>query len=120
VSLRVLPLPNLQELAGFPVQALTLWKAEAVEVTQGEELIGDYSKNGLTHRQWCTACGRHLQQRHSEGGLVNVFAATLPAFPFAPEVHVNYESTVLPIEDGARKLKDFAEESGGSGETVAE
>jgi hypothetical protein len=35
-------------------------------------------------------------------------------------VHVNYESTLLPIEDGVPKLKDFPEELGGSGETVAE
>ena len=34
--------------------------------------------------------------------------------------HVNYESTVLPIRDGLPKLKDFPEELGGSGETLAE
>ena len=53
-------------------------------------------------------------------GVVDVYAATIPAFPFAPEVHVNYESTVLPIKDGLPKLKDFPEEMGGSGETIAE
>jgi len=35
-------------------------------------------------------------------------------------VHVNYESTVLPIKDGLPKLKDFPKELGGSGETLAE
>jgi hypothetical protein len=102
-----------------PVQAFTLRKAEAVKVTQGEDLVGSYSKNGLTHRQWCTACGGHLLQRHPEWGLVNVFAATIPAFTFVPEVHVNYASTV-PIKDGVPKLKDFPEELGGSGESIAE
>ena len=53
-------------------------------------------------------------------GLVDVYAATIPAFPFTPELHVNYESTVLRMKDGLPKLKDFPEELGGSGETVAE
>jgi hypothetical protein len=52
--------------------------------------------------------------------LVDVYAATIPAFPFTPGVHVNYESTVLPMKDGLPKLKDFPEELGGSGETIAE
>jgi hypothetical protein len=46
--------------------------------------------------------------------------ATIPSFPFAPGVHVNYGSTVLPIQDGLPKLKDFPAELGGSGETLAE
>ena len=57
---------------------------------------------------------------HPRWNLVDVYAATIPAFPFEPEVHVNYESTVLPIKDGLPKLKDFPEEMGGSGETLAE
>jgi hypothetical protein len=52
--------------------------------------------------------------------VVDVYASTIPAFPFAPEVHVNYESTVLRMKDGLPKLRDFPEELGGSGETVAE
>ena len=47
-------------------------------------------------------------------------AATIPSFPFAPGVHVNYESTVLPMKDGLPKLKDFPAELGGSGEALAE
>jgi len=37
-----------------------------------------------------------------------------------PGVHVNYESTVLPMKDGLPKLRDFPTELGGSGETMAE
>jgi hypothetical protein len=50
-------------------------------------------------------------------GLVDVYAATIP---FTPGVHVNYQSTVLPMNDGLPKLKDFPTELGGSGETMAE
>jgi hypothetical protein len=35
-------------------------------------------------------------------------------------VHVNYESTVLPMKDGLAKVKDFPEEFGGSGVTLPE
>jgi hypothetical protein len=59
-------------------------------------------------------------QRHPHWDLVNVFAPTIPAFPFVPEVHVNYASTVLPIKDGLPKLKDFPKELDGSGESVPE
>ena len=104
----------------LPVGAGPLWKPDAVKVTQGEDQIGEYHKNERSYRQWCKVCGGHLLTRHPEWGLVDVYAATIPAFPFEPEVHVNYESTVLPIKDGLPKLKDFPEAMGGSGETLAE
>jgi hypothetical protein len=103
-----------------PVNAFTLWKPGAVEVTQGEEHIGEYNKNERSYRQWCTVCGGHLLTRHPEWDLVDVYAATIPTLPFTPGVHVNYESTVLPMKDGLPKLRDFPKEFGGSGETIAE
>jgi hypothetical protein len=51
--------------------------------------------------------------------LVDVYAATIPDFPFQPGIHVNYESTVLPMKDGLPKFKDMPEPNG-SGETIAE
>jgi hypothetical protein len=103
-----------------PVNAFTLWPPEAVKVTQGEELIGEFHNNERSYRQWCTVCGGHLLTRHPGWGLVDVYAATIPTFPFTPGVHVNYESTVLPINDGLPKLKDFPAELGGSGEAFVE
>ena len=38
-----------------PVNAFTLWKPEAVEVTQGEDQIGEYHQNERSYRQWCKA-----------------------------------------------------------------
>jgi hypothetical protein len=58
--------------------------------------------------------------RHPQWGLVDVFAATIPDFPFQPGVHANYASSVLPMKDGLPKFKDFPEELGGSGETMEE
>jgi hypothetical protein len=57
---------------------------------------------------------------HPPLGLVDVFAATLPALAFEPGVHVNYAETVLPMHDGLPKLRDFPAEFGGSGEMVAD
>ena len=53
--------------------------------------------------------------RHPTWDLIDVYAATIPTFPFTPGIHVNYASTVLPMKDGLPKLKDFPTELGGSG-----
>jgi len=102
------------------VNAFTLWPTEAVQITEGEEHIGEYNANEQSYRQWCTVCGGHLLTRHPPWGLVDVYAATIPSFPFEPGIHVNYASTVLPMKDGLPKLKDFPAELGGSGESVPE
>jgi len=103
-----------------PVNAFTLWKADAVKVTKGQDQIGEYNENETTYRQWCRTCGGGLMGRHPQWGLVDVFAATIPDFPFVPGVHVNYESTVLPMKDGLPKFKDLPKEMGGSGDTLDE
>ena len=74
----------------------------------------------MSFRQFCKACGGHLMTRHPTLGLVDVFSATIPDLAFAPGVHVNYAETVLSMQDGLPKFKDFPTEFGGSGEMVAE
>jgi hypothetical protein len=93
---------------------------EQITVTEGEELIGEFHISDQSYRQWCTVCGGHLLTRHPPWDLVDVYAATIPAFPFTPGVHVNYASSVLPMKDGLPKFKDFPAELGGSGEAVPE
>jgi hypothetical protein len=103
-----------------PVNAFTLWKPEAVRVTEGAELVATFQKTQLSRRQYCTRCGGHLMTDHPPLGLVDVYAATIPSLPFVPAVHVNYAETVLPMRDGLPKLKDFPAELGGSGEIISE
>jgi hypothetical protein len=103
-----------------PVNAFTLWKPEAVRITEGAEHIGTYQKTPLSERQYCTKCGGHLMTNHPPLGLLDVYAATLPTLTFAPGVHVNYGETVLPMKDGLPKFKDLPAEMGGSGEQLAE
>jgi hypothetical protein len=106
--------------SGGPVNAFTLWKPEAVRVTRGQEHLASFQKGPLTERQFCRLCGGHVMARHPTLGLIDVFAATIPGFKFAPGVHINYAETVLPMRDGLPKLKDFPAPFGGSGETVPE
>jgi hypothetical protein len=103
-----------------PVNAFTLWKPDRLKVTKGADNIRIYNKTPSSSRKWCATCGGHLFTDHPQVGLVDVYAATIPSFPFKPAVHVNYESTVLRMKDGLPKLKDFPKEMGGSGEALAE
>jgi hypothetical protein len=103
-----------------PVNAFSLWKPENVRVTKGAENLGTYAKTDASHRQFCRSCGGHVMTEHPTFGMVDVFAATIPDFPFAPTLHVNYGEKVLAIRDGLPKFKDFPESFGGSGELVAE
>jgi hypothetical protein len=103
-----------------PVNAFTLWKPDAVKVTKGKENVGVFHKSELSYRKWCKACGGHLLTEHPPLGLVDVYAATIPEYPFKPGVHVNYAEAVLRMKDGLPKLKDFPKEFGGSGQAVAE
>jgi len=99
-----------------PVNAFVLWKADAVEVTRGADSIGSFSKTPRSIRKWCMRCGGHLLNEHPQWGLVDVYAATTPDFPFKPALHVNYQETRLPMQDGLQKFKDIPQEMGGTGE----
>ena len=98
-----------------PVNAFTLWKPDAVRITQGAENIGTYNKTPRSYRKWCKSCGGHIFTEHPEWGLTDVYAAVIPELPFKAGVHVHYQETVLPIKDGVTKLKDLPKEMGGSG-----
>ena len=111
---------SCQSWSGGPVNAFSLWKPEAVRITEGAEHVATFQKTETSQRQYCAKCGGHLMTNHPTFGLVDVFAATIPTLAFVPGVHVNYAETVLPMRDGLPKLKDFPKELGGSGEAVAE
>ena len=103
-----------------PVNAFSLWQPTAVEVTKGKDNLGVYNKTPISFRKWCKTCGGHVLTEHPTMGLVDVYAATIPEFPFKPALHVNYQEAVLRVRDGLPKLKDFPSEMGGSGQTLPE
>lgn len=103
-----------------PVNAFTLWPPEALEITQGKDRIGSYSKTPQSIRKWCKACGGHLFTEHPQWNLVDVYAALIPTLSFEPGLHVHYRESVLPLRDGLPKMQDIPEEMGGSGQTIPE
>jgi hypothetical protein len=103
-----------------PINGFTLWQPSAVEVTRGADQVDTHSKTPLSDRKWCKNCGGHLFAVHPHWQLIDMFAATIPDFPFKPGVHVNYRETVLRVRDGLPKMKDLPKEMGGSGETIPE
>src|SRR6202162_1407104 len=105
--------------SGGPVNAFTLWKPEAVQITSGSQHVATFEKTAMSQRPYCAECGGDLMTTQPALGLVDVFAATIPTLAFTPGVHVNYAETVLPMRDGLPKFKDFPAEFGGSGTQVA-
>jgi hypothetical protein len=103
-----------------PGNAFTLWKPDAVQITQGAENISTYSKTPLSFRKWCTTCGGHVFTEHPAWGVTDVYAAVIPDFPYQAGIHVNYEETKLQMKDGLPKMKDLPKEMGGSGVSVQE
>jgi len=103
-----------------PVNAFSLWKNEAVTVVRGADNVGTYHKTERSYRKFCKACGGHLMTEHPQWGLIDVYAATIPTYRHAPQLHVNYSETVLRMKDGLPKMKDLPKEMGGTGETVPE
>jgi hypothetical protein len=103
-----------------PVNAFTLWNPASVKVTKGADQVGTYHKTDKSHRKWCKRCGGHLFTEHPSWNVIDVYAATIPALPFKPALHVNYQESVLRIRDGLPKMKDMPKEMGGSGETLPE
>jgi hypothetical protein len=111
---------SCRQWSAGPVNGFSLWKPSAVEVVKGADKIATFNKTPQSARKWCTNCGGHLFTDHPPLQLVDVYAATIPDFPFKPGVHVNYQETVLRIRDGLPKMRDFPKEMGGSGETLPE
>jgi hypothetical protein len=103
-----------------PVNAFTLWKPEALNVTRGADDIGTYNKTPHSYRKWCKSCGGHLFTEHPGLELIDVYAAVIADFLYEPGVHVHYTESRLRMKDGLPKQKDLPGEMGGSGISVAE
>lgn len=106
--------------SGTPVTSATLWPADAVQVTKGEDHILSYSRTGETIRKSCKTCGGALAAAIPAAGLVDVFGGVLKGFHHEATAHVYYAQRVLDIRDGLPKFRDMPAEGGGSGEFVEE
>ena len=111
---------SCRKWSAAPVNAFTLWKPWAVSITAGEDTTGTHHKTPQSYRKWCNACGGHVLTVHPGMGLIDVYAATIPDYPFEPGVHVHYQEATLRVKDGLPKLKDLPAEMGGSGVVLPE
>lgn len=111
---------SCRQWSAGPINAFTLWKPDAVQVTKGADHIASYNKTPQSARKWCRTCGGHLFTEHPPWELTDVYAAVIPDLSFAPGLHVHYQETVLRVRDGLPKMKDVPQEMGGSGETLPE
>ena len=103
-----------------PVSAFALWPRAAVRITKGEASLGTYNKTPQSRRTWCTRCGGHILTELPALGLVDVYPAALPDFPFEPGLHIHYQETALRMRDGLPKLKDLPAQMSGSEQTLPE
>lgn len=111
---------SCRQWSAGPINAFTLWKPEAVKVTRGKDRLATFNKTPQSFRMWCTTCGGHVMTDHPTLGVVDVYAATIPGFPFRPGVHVHYGETVHRMPDGLPKQRDLPKEMGGSGTLLPE
>ena len=103
-----------------PVNGFAVWPIGTMTVSAGEDQIASYTSSKDNERAWCETCGGHIYHIAGPLGVVDVYAGLVEGLEFKPGLHVNYESTVMPMKDGLPKFKDFAEDFGGSGETLPE
>jgi hypothetical protein len=111
---------SCRQWSAGPVNAFTLWKPEALQISRGAELLRSHRQTERSIRKWCSRCGGHVLTEHPVFGLIDVYAATIPSLPFQPALHVNYAETVLRMRDGLPKLENFPAEMGGSGISLPE
>src|SRR5262249_9345410 len=110
---------SCREWAAAPVNAFTLWAPSAVKVTRGAEWLGRHQKTERSIRPWGAKCGGPVFTPHPLWGVGGGYAAALAGLRFEPGVHVNYSESVLRMDDGLPKQKDYPADMGGSGTLVA-
>ena len=57
---------------------------------------------------------------HPPLGIIDVYASVLKNFDWKPEIHLNYENAIMPMQDGLPKFKDMPADLGGSGDMIDE
>jgi hypothetical protein len=103
-----------------PFKAFTLLKPEAVQITRGADKVGTYHKTPHSHRMSCTGCGGHLYTEHPGVGLIDVYAAVIPDFPYRNGFHDHGPETKQRIKIALQKMHESSTEMAGAGTGVAE
>ena len=86
----------------------------------GREDLASFALTENSLRQFCRLCGGHVMTAHPAIDFIDIYAATIPGLAFAPQVHVCYAETVLPMRDSLTKYADFPTSFGGTGRVLSE
>ncbi len=118
---------SCRQWSGGQVYAFTLWPADSVSVTKGEDSLDTFNKMahlgkeaGFSDRKWCKTCGGHVCIAHPAIGAIDVPAVLINNLNFEPAFHIHYQETVHPMHDGLPKYKDLPAAAGGSGDELPE
>jgi hypothetical protein len=108
-----------------PVNAWAIWPDANVEVTAGQDQLGEFNKqgpDGPSGRSFCKQCGGAVFNRKPKIGMTVIYAMTLDDsdLVFEPTFHCFYEEGVLHMADGLPKFVDLPAPLGGSGERIDE
>ena len=66
-----------------------------MKVTKGEGRVGVYHKTEKSYRKFCTICGGHLFTDHPVWGVIDVYAATIPAYRHEPKLGTSAPTTLF-------------------------
>ena len=55
--------------SGAPVNAFSLRKSDAVQITSGAEHVATFQKTPFSQRKYCRICGGHLMAGHQPAEL---------------------------------------------------
>ncbi len=101
-----------------PVTAYALFPSVAVQVTEGQDQLIHFSRDGQARRAHCGKCGGAVMTELPANGLTDVYPPTLDGFTFEPECHIRYGQRMIDIPDGLPKFRDMPVQSGGTGELI--
>jgi hypothetical protein len=91
-----------------------------VQVAGGASLLQTLKKSERSHRRHCSSCGGRVMNAHPAEGIIDVPAALLRSYAFAPAMHVHSGERVLTVRDGLPKYADLPLDWGGTGRVVAD
>jgi hypothetical protein len=104
---------DCRAVSGQPYNAVALFPAQAVTLTQGE--LGSLTYKTMPRRR-CEQCGTILMGEPPGLEVRGVRGDLLPAHLFKPEYHIHCREAVQPMADGLPHYKQLPPQFGGSDE----
>lgn len=111
---------NCRAWSAAPVTAYALFPAPAVNVTNGEDMLGEFIGPTGLRRMHCKKCGGSVMSDITQAGLIDLYPPVVPTFDFTPEAHVHYAERMIDMKDGLPKFVKMPDPETGAGEMMDE